>query len=168
MLQARSEGRRRGRDALVIPSCSRQAPCELHQRQRITCCLAENARAEDRVQLGCALIEQPGGGRNTQSLEIERREVGILEQRRVAGANGGHQRHWLTLQPASDERQRAHAGVVKPLHVVDDQDHWPRVGGVTHKLVGRKRHAKRVRLKLSAHPERGFDRSALGFGQPFR
>ena len=33
--------------------------------------------------------------------------------------------------------------MVKPLHVVDDQDHWARVRSVTHKLEGGQRDAKR-------------------------
>jgi hypothetical protein len=60
--------------------------------------------------------------------------------------------------------------VVKPLRVVDDQDHWARVRGVTNKLEGGKRDAKWIRLEFSAHAERGVDRSSLRirqvFGQP--
>ena len=85
----------------------------------------------------------------------------------MSSANGGHQRHWLALQPASDERQRTHAGVVEPLRVVDDQDHWASVRGVTHKLKGGKRDAKWIRLEFSAHAERGVERSSLGFRQVF-
>jgi hypothetical protein len=41
---------------------------------------------------------------------------------RVSSPNGGHQNHWLALQPAGDERQRTcWSG---PLRVVDHQDHW--------------------------------------------
>ena len=62
LLQACSEGRRRRRDALVVPRRTRQTPCELDQGQGITCSLAEHARAQDRVQFGCTLVEQFGRG----------------------------------------------------------------------------------------------------------
>ncbi len=90
-----------------------------------------------------------------------------IERGRVSSAHCGHQNHGLALQPASDERQRTHAGVVKPLRVVDDQDYWARVRGVTHELEGGKRDAKWIRLDFSAHAERGVDRSSLRFRQVF-
>ena len=54
-----------------------------------------------------------------------------------------------------------------PVHVVNDQDHWARVRGVTNELEGGKRDAKRIRLEFSAHAERGVDRSSLRFRQVF-
>ncbi len=119
------------------------------------------------MQLWRSLIEQGCRGRSTQPLKVEGGEVCTIEWGRVSSPNSGHQNNWLALQPASDERQRTHAGVVKPLCIVDDQDNWARVRGVTHELERGKRDAKWIRLKFSAHAERGVDRSSLGFRQVF-
>jgi hypothetical protein len=44
---------------------------ELDQRQRITSCLAEDARREDRMQLRCPLVEQCGGSPNAQPAQAK-------------------------------------------------------------------------------------------------
>ena len=82
LLQAGGQRRRRRRDALVVPRCIRRGPCELDQRQRITGCLAENAGAQDRVQLGRRLIEQRCRGRSAQPLQVEGGEVCSVERGR--------------------------------------------------------------------------------------
>ncbi len=148
MLQTGSEGRGHRRNTLIVRRWGHGSAGELHQGQGITGRLAQNARAKDRVQLGCSLIEQHGRGRTAKPLQVEGRQVCILEWRRMPSADGSHQRHWLAVEPARDERQRAHGRLVEPLCVVDDQHHWARVRGVTHKLKDRERDSKRIRLAI--------------------
>ncbi len=85
----------------------------------------------------------------------------------MSSADGNHQGHRLTVQPARDERQHAQRRLIEPVCVVGDQDHWACVRGVTHELKGGEGDAKWIWVQVSTYAERGIQRLTLAFRQVF-
>jgi hypothetical protein len=57
------------------------------------------------------------------------------------------------LQTPGDEREDPHARAIEPVRVVDQDDHWRRLGRRGKQVQGRHRHAKDVGLVFSADAE---------------
>ena len=117
------------------------------------------------MEIGRVPVEQLGSRRRGQPLELEGRQASLVERRRVAVADGGHERDRLALETPRDERQRPEARAIEPVRIVEDEDQRRGVGRVADELVGAERDKERVRLEVVRDAERRLERAPLRGGQ---
>ena len=109
-------------------------------------------------QRASRLLIQPGQPQIGQT-----RQRILRRRRRLAGSE--NQPHRLGQQSPPHEPQHLSGGLIQPLHIVDDAQQRPILGGLRQQVQRRQRHQKRFRGLPGRQTQCHTERLALGFVQ---
>ena len=139
---------------------------QLEERERVAAALRDDLVADRGVQRAADVVQQ------------QRARVGVAEPLEGqlgesgedlvadARARGAHDRDPLGEEPAGDEAEDLHGGVVEPLRVVDDADERLLLGDLGQQRQGGEPDHEPVGRGAGAPAEHGRERVALRGGEP--
>ena len=117
------------------------------------------------MQLRRRAIQQACRRRCAQAFEIEGRQPSIVERCRLPAPDRRDERNVLDFQPATNESNDAQGRPVKPVRVVDDENHRYGVSYFADELECGDRNAERIRLEVDAQAECRLEGLPLRLGQ---